>query len=98
MLNLFIEGGFPMWFLAAFGLLTLVFAARFAGAPVRRPLRIALAMAAAAAFTTLTGLCTDLAMVGHHAPEYLSSHPETTLVEVLLQGMAESLSPAILGF
>jgi hypothetical protein len=98
MLNLFVEGGFPMWFLLAFGLTTLVFAARFARAPVRRTLRIALGMAGATVFTTLTSVSTDLAMVGHHAPEYLKSHPETTLPEVLLQGMAESLSPAILGF
>jgi hypothetical protein len=98
MSNLFVEGGFPMWFLLAFGLSTLVFAARFARAPVRRTLRIALALAGATACTTLTGFATDLAMVGHHAPEYLGAHPGTTLPEVLLQGMAESLSPAILGF
>lgn len=98
MLDLFIEGGFPMVFLLAFGLATLVFAARFARAPVRRTLRIALATSAATAFTTLTGICTDLARVGHHAPAYIASHPGTTLSDALLQGVAESLSPAILGF
>ena len=98
MLTLFIEGGFPMWFLLAFGLATLAFSARFAWAPVRRTLRTAFALAAATAFTTLTGVCTDLATVGHQAPSYLKAHPDGTMVEVILQGVAESMSPGILGF
>jgi hypothetical protein len=98
MLTLLIEGGFPMWFLLAFGLGTLVVAARFAWIPVRRTLRIAYALGGATAMTTLTSICTDLAAVGHHASSYLKAHPDTNLAEVLLQGLAESLSPAILGF
>lgn len=98
MLNLLVEGGFPMWFLLAFGLATLWFAVRFARAPSRRLLKTTLALASATGFTVLTTLCTDLAMVGHHAPEYLKAHPEMSLHEVVLQGIAESLSPGILGF
>jgi hypothetical protein len=98
MLTLLTEGGFPMWFLLAFGLATLIFAACFARAPLRRTLRITLALAGATAFTTLTSICTDLAAVGHKLPEYVTKHPDTTLAEALLQGIAESLSPGILGF
>ncbi|HTM45514.1 MAG TPA: hypothetical protein VL137_11195 [Polyangiaceae bacterium] len=98
MLNLFVEGGFPMWFLLTFGLATLFFAARFARAPSHRTLKTAFALGGATVFTILTAMCTDLAMVGHHAPEYLKTHPEMSLSEVLLQGLAESLSPGILGF
>jgi hypothetical protein len=94
MLNMFRDGGLPMWFLLAFGLATLFFAARFAWAPVRRTLRITLALGAATGFTSLTGICTDFATVGRHAPRF----PKGKLVELLLQGMAESLSPGILGF
>jgi hypothetical protein len=98
MLTLFIEGGFPMWFLVAFGAATLAFSIRFARMPARRTLRTALALAGATAFTTLTGICADLATVGHDAPSYLKAHPGTSMVEVLLQGIAESLSPGIMGF
>jgi hypothetical protein len=98
MLTLFTEGGFPMWFLLAFGLATLFFSVRFARAPARRTLRTAIALGVATLFTTLTSLAADVAEVGHHAPEYLKRHPETTLAEALLQGLAESMSPCILGF
>ena len=98
MLTLFTEGGFPMWFLLAFGLATLVSSARFARAPARRILRTTFALAGATALTTLTGICADLAAVGHEAPAYLVAHPGSTMVEVLLQGVAESMSPGILGF
>jgi hypothetical protein len=97
MLTLFREGGFPMWFLAAFAGLLLVSGARFALRPEPARLRLALALGAATWFTTVTAICADLATVGHQAPDYLSRHPEQTLASVLLQGMAESLSPAILG-
>jgi hypothetical protein len=98
MLVLFEEGGFPMWFLLAFSVLTLVFAARFAMTPSRRTLRITGALSAAVGFTTITGVATDLATVGHQAPDFLAHHPEMTLAAVILQGIAESLAPAILGF
>ena len=78
MLTLFREGGFPMWFLLAFGALLLISGARFALRPDSARLRPVLALGAATLFTTATAICADLATV-------------------LLQGLAESLSPAILG-
>ena len=98
MLKLFVEGGSPMWFLLAFGLAMLSFAGRFAWAPARRTLKTTFGLGGATAFASLTGLVTDLATVGHQAPSYLKAHPETTMVDVLLQGLAESFAPAILGF
>jgi hypothetical protein len=98
MWTLFQEGGFPMWFLLAFSALTLFFAAQFARIPARRTLRIAGALGGATLFTTVTSVCTDLAAVGHHAPDYLRAHPTMSATDVVLQGIAESLSPAILGF
>ncbi|MGD0679305.1 MAG: hypothetical protein ABSC94_28250 [Polyangiaceae bacterium] len=98
MLTMFVEGGFPMWFLLAFGLATLSFAGRFAWVPAQRTLKTTLGLGGATAFATLTGLVTDLATVGHQAPSYLRGHRETTMVDVLLQGFAESCAPAIFGF
>jgi uncharacterized membrane protein len=97
MMTLFREGGFPMWFLLAFGGLLLISGARFAMRPDSARLRLALALSAATLFTTITAISADLATVGHQAPDFLAKHPEMTLASVLLQGIAESLSPAILG-
>lgn len=97
MMTLFQEGGFPMWFLLAFGTLLLIASARFAMRPDAGRLRLALALGAATLFTMVTAISADLATVGHQAPNYLAQHPETTLAFILLQGVAESLSAAILG-
>jgi len=96
-MTLFREGGFPMWFLLAFGALLLAAGARHAHRPDASRLRLTIALGAATLFTMVTAISTDLATVGHQAPDYLARHPEMTLASVLLQGMAESLSPAILG-
>ena len=98
MKTLFEEGGTPMWFLLAFGLGMLALAVRYAWAPTTRAFRATLGLGSATLFTAVTGICADLAAVGHHAPAYLKAHPDMTLAEVLLQGAAESMSPGILGF
>ena len=98
MWNLMLEGGFPMFFLLAFGAGALVAAGRFARLPSARKLRVTIGLAFATGFTTLTATCADLAAVGHHAPAYMRAHPESSLTDVLFQGVAESMSPGILGF
>lgn len=98
MITLFIEGGVPMWFLLIFGLATMIFSARFAYAPVRRTLRTTFALGGATLLTIFTGICTDLATVGHQVPAYLKAHPEMPLSDIILQGIAESLSPGVMGF
>ncbi len=97
MLTLFEEGGFPMWFLLAFSVLTLLSSARFATQPHRSRLWLAAARMATL-FTTLTAICADLAQVGHELPSYLNRHHELSLSSASLQGFAESMSPAIVGF
>ena len=98
MLTMFQEGGFPMFFLLAFGLLALFFAARYAFAPTQRGLNTTFALSVATGFTAVTGVVTDLAKVGHSAAAYQQAHPDLTFVAILAQGGAESMSPAILGF
>jgi hypothetical protein len=75
----------------------LISGARFAMRPDASRLRLALALGAATLFTMVTAVSADLATVGHQVPNYLARHPEMTLATALLQGVAESLSPAILG-
>ncbi|MES1205772.1 MAG: hypothetical protein ABUS79_07520 [Pseudomonadota bacterium] len=97
MMTLMREGGFSMWLLMIFGLGLLGVAGRFALRPSRRWLAIAGALAVATLCATGTGICSDLAAVGHHAPAYLTGHPGETMTSVLLQGVAESMAPGILG-
>jgi len=98
MWNLMLEGGFPMFFLLGFGVAALISAARYARIPGRRRFKLTVALALATGFATLTATCADISAVGHHAPSYLRAHPEAPLSDVLLQGLAESMSPGILGF
>src|ERR1041384_7428372 len=98
MANLILEAGFPVFFLLAFGLAAMAFAVRFATAPSQRVLRTTLALCAATLLTSLNGIFAALSAVGHHAPEYLKHHPGSSLAEVVLLGLAESMSPGILGF
>lgn len=87
-----------MWFLLAFSALTLLCSARFALRPHGSRLRLTLALSFATLFTMLTSLCTAIAMVGHQLPTYLARHPQERFADALLQGVAESMSPVILGF
>ena len=92
------EGGFPVFFLLAFGLTAMAFAVRFASAPSRRIFRTTLALCAATLLTSINGIFAAFSAVGHQAPEYLKRHPDHSLAEVVLLGFGESMSPGILGF
>ncbi len=92
------EGGFPVFFLLAFGLAALIFAVRFAMAPSRRLFKTTLALCAATALTSINGIFAAVSAVGHQAPEYVERHPDLSLAEVALLGLGESMSPGILGF
>src|SRR5262249_21779537 len=92
------EGGFPVFFLLAFGLLAMSFAVRFALSPSRRIFRTTLALCAATLLTSLNGMFAAFSAVGHQAPEYVRHHPGSSLAEVVLLGFGESMSPGILGF
>lgn len=98
MATLIREGGFPVFFLLAFGLFAMVFAVRFAIAPSQRTFRTCLALCVATLLTSLNGMLAAFSAVGHQVPEYVKRHPETTLTEATLLGFAEAMSPGILGF
>lgn len=96
--HFFAEGGFAMFFLLAFGLATLVAASAYAFRVTRVARRLCLGLGSATVFATLAAVCVDLSTVGHFAPDYVRRHPDVTLARAVLQGIAESLAPAVLGF
>jgi hypothetical protein len=98
MWKLMVEGGYPMWFLLAFGLAGTVAAIRYTLHPTPRDLYRVIGLATTTLFSTLFGTAVDLATFGHRAPDYLKAHPEQSLSEVVLLGLGESMSPGVVGF
>lgn len=95
MLQLMREGGFPMVFVLVLGLVTLVAAVRFATAPDPRRVGAVAALSVSTLAVSLVGLAAALAAVGHHlAQNDAAAEP---LLRMVLQGLAEAMSPLILG-
>jgi hypothetical protein len=97
MVQLILEGGFPMWFLLLFGAGGLVCAGMFAYKPNRERLPLLLALTALIVFEAIMGVFADLAAVGHHVSDNFDKF-QPTLVQSLLQGFAEAMAPGVLGF
>jgi hypothetical protein len=98
MLDIFAEGGYPMWFLLAAALALLIAAGNYAARPSVPRLELTKALGLTTLLSIAMGTAADVSAVGHHAPEYLSRHPGETLASVVLQGVGEAMSPSILGF
>lgn len=97
-MDLFRAGGFPMWFILAFGLIALAVGARFAFRPERWLLPVLAALGAAVLFSVFAGTLADFATVAYAVPSRpeLANSPRVHLI--ILQGFGESMSPGILGF
>jgi hypothetical protein len=96
MLQFFLNGGPPMVFLLVLGFIGLVSAARFMRSPDSRRVPTVIALSVATGFASLTGVASDIAVFTHHVAaneEWLN----TALAGVVLQGISESMNPAILG-
>jgi hypothetical protein len=103
MMTLMRNGGFPMWFIVAFGLVALGGAFRYAFQPDAARLGFVKYMASATLFATLAGLFMDVAAVcralagqGPIPPEALAK--EGQMATFLFGGITEAMSPGILGF
>ncbi len=96
MVEFFIAGGFPMWFVLAFGLAGLVGAVFFARRPVEHHLGAIRAISWATAFCSfagfIAGLAATTAACGQLPPEEASDWHRYALL-----GFAESSSNLILG-
>ena len=97
MMTLIREGGWPMWVLLAFGLANVVVAALYAARPARG-LGLVAGLSGTTLATTLMGVCMDLGAVGHHINERWEQYVDYPPARAVMQGVAESMSPAIVGF
>ena len=94
MVELMIAGGWSMWFVLIFGLGALAAAILFVVRRRLAVLAVVRALTMATVFAIASGLCVNLAAVMKHASEY--DGPD--MVFAVMQGVAESLAPGILGF
>jgi hypothetical protein len=95
MVELMKAGGWSMWIVLLFGLGTLVAAGVFVFRRDLGKLALVRSLTLATVFAIATGLCANVAAVMTNAPEHA---PEGHLVQAVMQGLAESLAPGILGF
>lgn len=103
MLWLIKSGGFPMWFILLFGTLALVAAARYALGPQEQRIRMIVGAALATLFSTLAATAADLGATFHTLSGAGERHPGLSISNpdgpaTLLMGLAESMSPMIMGF
>jgi hypothetical protein len=98
MLELFDAGGFPMY--VGFGLTAFVAACLFAWRPRFERLAFIAAMSVATTFISLAGVVKCVAKVFTVVSHRLGSDDWTARLatRVVLQGISESMSPAIFGF
>lgn len=94
------EGGFPMWFIVLFGGAALGTAVLYAKTLQLRYAALARGLSLAAGMATLAGTAAALgatfsALAGERFPEISILKPNGP--QMLLQGLAESMSPGIMG-
>ena len=93
----FVAGGWVMFFLLAVGVLALVWAAAFAARPDPTQFDRITCLSRAVAWGVVAGVATDLAAVGTKIPANPKWAHSPDLPLLVLQGVGESMSPAILG-
>jgi predicted benzoate:H+ symporter BenE len=91
-------GGVSMWFVLLFASFTLAAAIGFARRPDARREDAVRSFSWATAFSIASGVCLNLATVGSKVPAKLEWANSPKLPLIVMQGIAESLAPAILGF
>lgn len=95
----FILGGGPsMWFVLAFAAFTLGAAVGFARRPDPRRVDAVRSFSWATFFSIVCGVCLNLAAVGSKVPANPEWANSPTIHLIVMEGISESLAPAILGF
>jgi hypothetical protein len=95
-MTLFRNGGWSMFFVVAFGFVALGAAAYFAARPSARHEGFLDWMSRALLWSILTGICSDVATTfDFTSSDNIASDQRGRIV---LEGLAESLSPGIVGF
>ncbi len=98
MIEFFKAGGLPMWFILLFGLLSLLAAGAFAVRPDPRRVETVRSLSYATVFSIAAGIVADLATVGSKVPAHLEWSVSPKIHLIVMQGIAESLTPGVLGF
>ncbi len=98
MWTLFRNGGFPMFFIVAFGLIALVTAFVYAVRPRAEHEGFIKLMSIATLLSVFSGTCGDIAAVGYYVGNKAEQMTGRQLSAILLQGMGECTSPGIFGF
>jgi len=91
-------GGVPIWIVLVFGLVALLTAVLFAWRPSERRAAILRSLSTATVFAILSGFVSCIAAVMFKVPQHpeWAKSPDRTLI--VMTGIGESLTPAILGF
>jgi hypothetical protein len=97
MLTLIRNGGFPMFFILAFGAIGLATSAWYAYRPNARSYAFLVWMGLATLFTTLMGLAADIGATCYHVARAMTQDAPMWRAW-LVEGFAESMSPPIMGF
>lgn len=95
MVTLIRNGGASMFVILVFGLVTLASAAYFAARPDARHEGFLKWMSRATLWSTLVGLSTDIAATCYHTVDIIEPNERARVVQ---EGIAESMSPCIVGF
>jgi hypothetical protein len=93
----FVVGGWSMWFLLVLGGLSVLAAAKFAFRPAEAQLPRIASLSRAVGWSILVGVSSDLAAVGFNIPRKPEWAQSPDLPLLVMEGFAESMSPAIFG-
>lgn len=96
MKTLIVEGGFPMWFVLALGLVALLGAVAFAARPAPARERFVIRMGLSTLGATLVALASDLGATFHYVGEQEMALERR--VQMAMVGLGESMAPLIMGF
>jgi len=94
----FLGGGWGMFFVLAFALVTLAQAVGFALRPDPGRRAALGALSRATTFCSIGTVCLNLAAVGSRVPANPEWAQSPTIHLIIMEGIAESLAPAIMGF
>ncbi len=98
MMEFFVAGGWPMFVVLLFGVLTLIASVTFFRKPDERHIGMIRGLSVATVFTVLAAICTDLAAVFHNVPNNPEWAQSPDMPLIVMTGLAEALTPGMLGF
>jgi hypothetical protein len=97
MIKFFQAGGFGMWMVLLLGIAMLVASTMFLIKPEEKNLRWIQAIHIAMLYAILTAVSSDLATTFYFGPNMQPNANSVGLMRLILTGIGESLTPAILG-